>query len=160
MGDEVDALVEAWRTQRADLALEPMQVWSRIDRLARVLADRRKVVFQSQGIEGWEFDVLAALRRAGAPHRLTPGQLVRETYVSSGTMTHRVDRLVERALVTRASDPSDGRSVLVELTPVGLKVVDAALEGLVTVEAQLLSGVSDTKRDQLSDELRRLLSGC
>ena len=157
MSDEVDALIEAWRAQRGDLELEPMHIWSRIDRLGRLLADRRKAAFQSHDVEGWEFDVLAALRRAGEPHTLTPGQLLKETFVTSGTMTNRVDRLAARGLVTRTTDPKDRRAVLVAITPAGLALVDAALESLVTVERELLAGLGDDDTARLADDLRRLL---
>lgn len=157
MSDEVDGVVEAWGRVRPDLELGPMQIWSRIDRLAGILDEHRKRAFNVHSIEGWEFDVLAALRRAGAPHRLSPGQLVRETHVTSGTMTNRVDRLAKRGLVIRESDPSDGRGVLVALTTAGSALVDAALASLLEVEQELLSGWSGADRSALSLLLRRLL---
>lgn len=159
MSDEVDGVVEAWRRERPDLDVAAMHVWSRIDRLAAILAGHRRRAFAEHAIEGWEFDVLAALRRAGEPYRLSPGQLLRETHVTSGTMTNRVDRLVTRGAVTRESDPNDGRGVLVALTPDGLALVDAALASLLDVEKQLLSDWSRSERDELSEALRRLLLG-
>lgn len=158
MADEVDHVVSAWGRERADLALGPMHVWSRISRLSAVLDGHRKRAFSDHGIEGWEFDVLAALRRAGAPYQLSPGQLLRETHVTSGTMTNRVDRLVARGAVTRDPDPADGRGVLVSLTDAGLALVDAALATLVEVEESLLDGWPDSEREQLADFLRRLLT--
>lgn len=157
MSDEVDGVVEAWLRERPDLDVAPMQVWSRIDRLAAILDGHRRRAFARHEIEGWEFDVLAALRRAGAPHRLSPGQLLRETHVTSGTMTNRVDRLVKRGAVTRQSDPADGRGVLVALTPAGLALVDAALASLLVLESALLEGWSEDERMGLSADLRRLL---
>lgn len=159
MSDEVDGVVEAWATERPDLDLGSMQIWSRIDRLAGILDGHRKRAFAQHAIEGWEFDVLAALRRAGAPHRLSPGQLLRETHVTSGTMTNRVDRLVARGAVTRESDPNDGRGVQVALTDQGLALVDAALASLLEVEQELLSGWAEADCDRLSALLRRLLLG-
>ena len=97
--DEVDELVEAWTRERADLDLAPVEVFSRISRLARLLDKARREAFTAHRIETWEFDVLAALRRAGRPYQLTPGALLKETMVTSGTMTNRVDRLAERGLV-------------------------------------------------------------
>ena len=157
MTDEVDDVVEAWERERLDLQLAPMHIWSRIDRLSGILDIHRKRAFAAHGIESWEFDVLAALRRSGKPYRLTPGQLVRQTHVTSGTMTNRVDRLVQRGAVTRESHPDDGRGVLVELTADGLTMVDTALETLVGLEAELLADWSETDRNQLSTALRRLL---
>ena len=155
--DEVDGVVEAWRRERPDLAVEPMQVWSRIDRLAGILDERRKRAFSAHDLEAWEFDVLAALRRSGAPHRLSPGQLLRETHVTSGTMTNRVNRLVARGAVTRDADPHDRRGAQVALTSEGLALVDAALASLLRVEADLLDGWAGGDRDHLVGHLRRLL---
>lgn len=159
MTDEVDEVVAAWAREREDLALDAMHVWSRISRLAGILDAHRKRAFSEHGIEGWEFDVLAALRRAGEPYRLSPGQLLRETHVTSGTMTNRVDRLVARGAVTRDPDPSDGRGVLVALTEDGLSLVDAALASLVEVEEELLDGWNEPDRDRFAGYLRRLLLG-
>src|SRR5680860_646810 len=97
MPDEVDRLVEAWNRERSDLDLRPMEVLSRVSRLSHHLDRARRQAFASHGIESWEFDVLAALRRAGTPYELSPGRLLRETLVTSGTMTNRVARL--RSLV-------------------------------------------------------------
>ncbi len=97
--DEVDELVVAWRRERPDLDTSPMEVLSRVDRLARHVDGVRAAAFNRHGLEGWEFDVLAALRRSGPPYRASPGVLVRATGVTSGTMTNRVDRLVARGLV-------------------------------------------------------------
>jgi len=159
MSDEVDQVVAAWARERGDLVLEPMHIWSRIDRLAGILAGHRKRAFSAHGIEGWEFDVLAALRRAGSPYRLSPGQLLRETHVTSGTMTNRVDRLVARGAVTRIPDPDDGRGMLVTLTPAGLELVDAALVSLVLLEEALLAEWDSADRAEMTDYLRRLLLG-
>ena len=94
--DEVDDLVAAWRAQRPDLDVEPMQVLSRISRLARHLDIARRGAFAEHELESWEFDVLSALRRQGPPFQLTPGALLRATLVTSGTMTNRIDRLAAR----------------------------------------------------------------
>jgi len=125
--DEVDDLVVAWRAQRPDLDVEPMQVLSRISRLARHLDIARRGAFADHGLESWEFDVLSALRRQGPPFQLTPGALLRATLVTSGTMTNRIDRLAAAGLVRRKPDPRDKRGVLVTLTSQGRQRVDAAL---------------------------------
>jgi len=156
--DEVDEVVAAWRAQRPDLAVDSMQVWSRIHRLAALLETHRKQCFTDRGLESWEFDVLAALRRAGEPHRLSPGKLLAETHVTSGTMTHRIDRLKGRGLVTRLRNPEDGRGALVELTVQGRALVDDAIGGLIAMEESLLGEWSAGDQDLLADSLRRLLT--
>lgn len=156
--DEVDELVEAWQRERADLDLSPVEVFSRISRLSRHLDLARRSAFTAQGIEPWEFDVLAALRRAGRPYQLTPGRLIRETLVTSGTMTNRVDRLAARGLVQRSPDPGDRRGVLVGLTPAGRKTVDAAFEELLDRERRLLESLPEGDRAHLAALLKTLMS--
>lgn len=158
MLDEVDELVAAWARERPDLPVAPMQIWSRVHRLALHLDVARRASFAELGLEPWEFDVLAALRKAGEPYRLTPGQLLKETHVTSGTMTNRVDRLAGRGLVVRSSHPDDGRGVLVELTSKGRELVDAALTALLRVEDRLLTEITPDERERLERGLRTLLT--
>ena len=137
--DEVDEIVAAWRRERPDLDVEPLQVLSRLDRLAGVLGERRAAIFARHGLRRHEFDVLAVLRRSGEPFELTAGELAARTYVTSGTMTSRLDGLTERGLVTRAPDREDGRLVRVGLTPAGRQILDAAFEELIAAERELLA---------------------
>ena len=155
--DEVDELVQAWRRERTDLDLAPVEVFSRISRLARLLDRARRDAFTAHEIEPWEFDVLAALRRTGKPYRLSPGQLLRETMVTSGTMTNRIDRLSERGLVERSPDPHDRRGVLVGLTAAGKRAVDGAFETLLASERELLAELSSAERRDLAGLLKRLM---
>jgi DNA-binding MarR family transcriptional regulator len=156
--DDVDRIVEAWRRERPDLDVGPLHVLSRVSRLARHLDLARGAAFAQHGLEGWEFDVLSALRRAGAPYELSPGQLVAQTLVTSGTMTNRVDRLERRGLVGRSPDPNDRRGVIVSLTPTGRQVVDAAMADLLGREHAILSGLGEVDQTRLADSLRRLLA--
>lgn len=154
--DEVDRIVAAWRRERPDLDLAPLEVLSRLARIARMLDRYRGAAFAEHGLEHWEFDVLAALRRSGTPYRLSPGQLAAETMVASGTMTNRIDRLQARGLVVREPDPDDGRGVLVSLTEAGRGTVDATLETLLDRERDLLADLDEASRRQLADLLRQL----
>jgi DNA-binding MarR family transcriptional regulator len=155
--DEVDALVQAWRRERPDLDLAPVEVFSRVSRLSRLLDRARKAAFAGQQLEPWEFDVLAALRRTGKPYRLSPSQLLRETMVTSGTMTNRVDRLEARGYVERLADPHDRRGVLVGLTAAGKRAVDGAFEMLIVNERELLTELSAADRRSLAGLLKRLM---
>src|SRR5450631_451821 len=148
--DEVDGLVAAWRAQRPDLDVEPLQVLSRVSRLARHLDLARRASFASHGLETWEFDVLSALRRQGPPYQMTPGALIHATLVTSGTMTNRIDRLAAAGLVRRHRDPQDKRGVLVALTDRGKSAADAALAALLTRERELLTGLDPGQQAELA----------
>lgn len=157
MRDQVDDLIDAWARERADLDLGPMAVFSRISRLAHHVDRVRREAFTAHAVEPWEFDVLAALRRAGDPYELSPGRLLRETLVTSGTMTNRVDRLVARNFVERNPDPSDRRGVLVRLTPEGKEAVDGAFATLLDAERDLLRDLPQADQQRLAALLRGLL---
>lgn len=135
-----------------------MQVLSRVTRLARHLDLARRAAFEAHALESWEFDVLTALRRAGPPYELSPGVLLRETMVTSGTMTNRVDRLAIKGLVVRLPDPGDKRGVLVRLSAEGRRRVDSALEGLLEQERTLLEGLSMRQRSALASMLRTVVA--
>ncbi|UJH70591.1 MarR family winged helix-turn-helix transcriptional regulator [Ornithinimicrobium sp. INDO-MA30-4] len=156
--DEVDRIVAAWRRERSDLDVSPLEVFSRVSRLSRFLDLARKSAFATAGLEGWEFDVLSALRRSGDPYQLTAGALVRQTLVSSGTMTNRIDRLLKRGLVARSASAQDRRAVLIDLTPAGHDLIDAAMDALVLREQELLSKLSSEDQAQLASLLRTLVS--
>ncbi len=160
--DSVDRLMAAWHRELPDLDLGPLAVLSRIARIARHLELARREAFAalgegSGGLALWQFDVLAALRRAGPPYELTPGELVAETLVSSGTMTHRIDQMEAAGLVARGDHPRDGRLVRVRLTDHGRRTVDAALVGLLRCERSLLSGLSPQQCSRLAALLKSLL---
>src|SRR5271165_5249069 len=114
-----------------------------VDRLARHLDRQRRVVLARHDLEIWSFDVLSALRRATAPPHLSPGQLLAQTLVTSGTMTNRLDHLEGRGLVRRRPDPGDARSVRVQLTAAGRRQVDRALADLVEREHAILGTLDD-----------------
>jgi DNA-binding MarR family transcriptional regulator len=156
--DEVDDLVARWHAERPDLDVSPLQVLSRLSRLARHLDRARRAAFAAHGLEPWEFDVLSALRRQGPPYQLSPGALLHATLVTSGTMTNRIDRLAAAGLVSRHRDQQDKRGVLVALTDRGKRAADAALAGLLERERELLTGLAPAQQDALAGLLRILLA--
>jgi DNA-binding MarR family transcriptional regulator len=157
--DDVDGVVAAWRRERPDLDVAPLEVLSRVSRLARHLDIARRRAFAEGGLEPWEFDVLSALRRSGPPYQLTPGDLVRQTLVTSGTMTNRIDGLVRRGLVSRQAATSDRRAVNVTLTDEGRRLVDDAMAELLEGERTLLTGLDAQEQGALAAYLKRLLVG-
>jgi DNA-binding MarR family transcriptional regulator len=154
--DEVDRIVDAWARERPDLDFSPLQVLSRVGRLSRHLERARRTAFAASDLESWEFDVLSALRRAGTPYQLSPKALLQQTLVSSGTMTNRIDRLVERGLVERRTDPNDGRGILVFMTTRGQERVDGAIRELLDAEQALLDALSPVDQERLASLLRKL----
>ena len=156
MRDEVDRLIAAWKAQRPDLDLSPLGVLSRITRISRHLDIERRNAFAD--LDTWGFDVLASLRRAGAPYQLSPSQLMQETLVTSGTMTNRLDRLEELELITRKQDPADGRGSLVKLSALGIKAVDAAMADLLLRERELINSLDSAQQKVLANLLGVVLN--
>lgn len=154
--DEVDSIIADWAAARPDLDFAPLAVFSRLMRIGKHLDRARALAFERSGLQSWEFDVLAVLRRSGPPFRQSPKVLVQRTMVSSGTMTNRIDRLVQRGLVQRLTDPNDGRGILVEMSSTGLARVDAAITRLCDAEDQMLGNVPRSERERLAVLLRKL----
>lgn len=154
--DEVDRIVAAWSRERPELDFTPLHVLSRVGRLGRHLDLARKVAFAASDLESWEFDVLASLRRSGPPYELSPKALLQQTLVSSGTLTNRIDRLEQRGLVERRTDPNDGRGVLVHLTTKGSVHVDEAIRTLLHSETEILESLTPQEQDRLTVLLRKL----
>ena len=134
-----------------------MGVIGRLSRASRLLEHEVKRYFADEGMESWEFDVLATLRRSGPPYTLSPKELVTTTMVSSAAMTNRVDRLLQQKLVTREVDPNNRRRLLISLTPKGFELVDRVVEGHVANEHRLLSGLDPADREEMNRLLRKLL---
>ncbi|WP_327047987.1 MarR family transcriptional regulator [Microbispora sp. NBC_01189] len=158
MGDAVDLLLDQWRRERPDVDPWPMGVVGRVSRLAKLLDRELKEFFASYGLEHWEFDVLATLRRSGPPYELAAGALVKAAMVTSGAITNRIDRMVAKGLVDRLPDEEDRRSVRVRLTGRGLALVDEMLAPHVANEERLLAALDPRDRDHLADALRTLLA--
>jgi DNA-binding MarR family transcriptional regulator len=152
--DEVERLVAGWRQALPGVDVSPLEVLSRVTRLAQHLERQRSVVFARHDLETWTFDVLSALRRAGPPYDLSPGQLLAQTLVTSGTMTNRLNHLEQRRLVHRKPDPRDARSIRVRLTADGRRKVDGALKDLVVREDALLGSLDDEQRSALAKLLK------
>ena len=157
MKDGVDSILEQWQRERPDVDTSPMGVIGRLARTERRLSQSLRESFAAHGLQTHEFDILATLRRAGAPYRLTAGQLTQAAMVTSGAITNRIDRLLDKGWVTRETDPDNRRSVRISLSKSGLAKVDSVLEQHVAREAELLAGLSEKQQSQLAKLLRTLL---
>ncbi|HEY9100120.1 MAG TPA: MarR family transcriptional regulator [Thiobacillus sp.] len=156
--DAVDRILEQWQRERPDLDVSPMGTIGRIKRCAVLLQRKLDEVFDQFDMTGWEFDVLATLRRSGAPYSLAPTTLFSTLMITSGTMTHRLKGLETRGLVQRLLNPDDARSVLVQLTPKGLALIDRVVDAHVENEHKLLSSLKPADLAALQTQLSKLLS--
>jgi DNA-binding MarR family transcriptional regulator len=156
--DAVDAILDQWRRERPDLDVSAMGTIGRIKRCAALLQRELERCFAEFGMTRWEFDVLATLRRSGAPYCLAPTALFSSLMISSGTMTHRLKGLESRGFVKRVASREDARSMLVQLTPAGLKLIDRAVEAHVTNEQRLLASIKSADLAALDARLALLLA--
>jgi DNA-binding MarR family transcriptional regulator len=158
--DRADIAVEQWARERPELPALPMAVFGRLaDAAERVTRDHMDPLFAQSGLQRGEFDVLATLRRSGAPYRLSPTQLYGALMISSGGMTNRLDRLENAGLVERHPDPGDRRGKLIALTENGKCVVDETIARHVANEERLLTVLTAAEQEQLNALLRKLITG-
>lgn len=155
--DAVDRIEENWAEERPDLDMSPMAFIGRVSRLSRLIDRRLNENFGRFGLEDWMFDVLATLRRIGYPYELTAGELVRQSMVTTGAITNRIDRLEEKGLVRRVRDETDRRKVIVQLTQEGLDMVEDVVESHLETERAILAPLSDAKQQQVRSALKALL---
>lgn len=156
--DEIDLIVEQWRTERPDLNLAPLGVLGRIARLAAVLTPVVEAVFTRHGISGADFDVLSTLRRAGAPYELIPSRLSSALMMSRAGVTSRLDRLEGRGLVERSLDPADRRSFKVALTERGRALIDQVMVEHAANLEHIMAPMSQRQISLLEAELKNLLN--
>ena len=152
----MDRIVGQWATARPDVDVSPIEVVGRVSRLSRLVDRVLAENFARFGIESWMYDVLATLRRGGPPHALTAGELVRQSMVTTGAITNRIDRLAERGLVERVA-AADRRKVVVRLTPAGLDLVDDVVGAHAETEHRILAALAPEERATLAGLLRTLL---
>ena len=155
--DAVDRIAEQWARERPDLDVGPMLVVGRLHRTADLLDQRLRPVFAQADLGNGDFDVLASLRRAGPPYKLTPTELAGTTMVTSGAVTKRVDRLVSQGLVERTVSETDGRGRVIALTARGKQVQESLHPQHLANEDHLLEALDAAERRQLGELLSKLL---
>ena len=157
-GDAVDAIKRQWQTERPDLSLDAMGIFGRLKRCSMLMTDRLDNTFAKFDLNYWEFDVLATLRRSGAPYTLAPTELFSIMMITSGTMTHRMKRLEARGLIERLPNPDDARSQLVKLSQTGFDIINKTATAHVDNMENMLSGMGDTQKKELDSKLTELLA--
>lgn len=155
--DRVDKLTDQWAEQRPELDVSGLDVVARIQDVAKLLRRNEDHAFEALDLQMWEYDVISALRRQGKPYQLPATELARESLLSSGAMTNRIDRMEDRGLVTRAADKVDRRVVLVALTEAGLSLADRAVEARLRMAEAQLSLLTPAERSALAQGLRKLV---
>lgn len=155
--DHVDRLRGQWRKELPDLDTEPMAILGRAYRLANLVRPSIEATFASFGLDRGEFDVISTLRRSGPPYRLTPTELYTSLMISSGGLTHRLDRLQKSGLILRERSQADGRSMAVGLTDEGIRLAEAAFRVDMASESSYLTSLSGEEREHLAALLRKLL---
>lgn len=154
--DAVGRIIDQWNRERPDVDASPLAVVGRISRLSRLVDRILAENFARYDIEAWMFDVMATLRRSGAPYELSAGDLVRQTMVTTGAMTNRIDRMEQRGLVARVR-AEDRRKVIVRLTEAGLRLVDEVVVTHMATEERILDGLTTRQRNELARHLRGTL---
>lgn len=156
--DAVDAITDQWYAVRPELDTAPMAVFGRIYRIAKAMGDAMEKTYNRYGISRGEFDVVATLRRSGAPYTLSPRELSATLMLTTGGMTGRLDKLEKAGLLARAPDPHDRRGLRVTITDRGLELIDEAVSAGLEVQRAALAGLAPEEADTLSGLLRKLLA--
>lgn len=156
--DRIDKITQQWAKERPDLDISPMGLIGRLSNVAHHLDREMGKVFTKFGLNRSSFDVLATLRRSGAPYTLSPGEMLATLMVTSGTMTNRIDQLEKVGLVSRHTNPEDGRGFLVSLTPEGLSLINQVVEAHTQNQARLVATLSEQEQQALNQLLRTFLA--
>lgn len=155
--DPVDDILDQWSEERPELDAASLGVVIRVMSLYRTFLRQASSALQPLELELHEYDVLAALRRQGAPYQLSASALATETELSTGAMTNRVDRLEKRGLVRRQADEVDRRGVNVSLTTDGVRTVDQAIALRLDAADVSLRSLSTSERIRLAALLRKVV---
>jgi len=156
--DHVDRRRRQWAVELPDLDTEPMAILGRAYRLSNLVRPSIEATFAAFDLDRGEFDVIGTLRRSGPPYRLTPTELYTSLMISSGGLTHRLDRLEKAGLIRREKSPHDGRSQLVALTEAGITRAEQAFRRDMASEAEFLQGLDGAERQALAALLRKLIA--
>ncbi|WLR95350.1 MarR family winged helix-turn-helix transcriptional regulator [Shinella zoogloeoides] len=154
--DHVDRLRAQWARQLPDLDTEPMAILGRAKRISNLVGPSIEKTFAAFGLDRGEFDVIATLRRSGAPYQLTPTDMYTTLMLSSGGLTHRLHRLEKAGLIERTKSNRDGRSVVVGLTQLGITLAEDAFRADMRSEQTYLQGLDREEREALAMLLRKL----
>ncbi|HLU59584.1 MAG TPA: MarR family transcriptional regulator [Pseudonocardia sp.] len=156
--DAVDEIADQWARERPDVPTSAIGVVARVLRIAKAFADHRRRTLAALGIDSATFDLLATLRRTGAPFRLSPAELAQACLVTGGAISQRVAR-AEAAGFVQTRRTSGGHTTAVELTPAGRERIDRDIAEFLAAEERLVAHLSPGDRAELARLLRALGAG-
>ena len=154
--DVVDDILDQWADERPELETDSLGVVIRITSLSRAFLRQATDALTPLDLELFEYDVLSVLRRQGRPYALPATGLAKQTGLSGGAMTNRIDKLESRGFVTRKADKNDRRAVIVTLTPKGRQAIDSAIRLRLNAADESLEGLSARERTDLAALLRKV----
>ena len=131
----------------------------RLLRLEEVVLSRINLVLKPFGLRYQEYAVLATLRVAGAPYRLSPSRLQSTLLFTSGGLSNLLKRLEAEGWIARSIDPNDGRGVLVKLTRKGVRLADEVMPKHAAAELHLLRMFDASQRELLATLLGQMMTG-
>lgn len=156
--DSVEKKIQQWAKQIPDLNTRPMALTARLQQVNKKLNHELSKTCKRYKLSDASFEVLATLLRSGPPHALSPGQLLSQMLITSGTMTTRIDKLEKKGFVKRKSKKEDKRSVNVALTKKGLKLIEEMIVEHVKVQEQVMSVFDDHEQKILAELLKKYLT--
>jgi DNA-binding MarR family transcriptional regulator len=155
--DSITAFIADWQRERPDLDSWPLGIFGRTSRIDSHFLKRADGWLSPLGLSWETFSLIAALRRSGKPYELNPTELQRQSLLTSGAMTNRINRVEALGLVERRPDSNDGRGVIVRLTPAGRALADKAIAVHFSQSANVLGTLNTREREQLNQLLAKLL---
>jgi len=155
--DNVDLIIEQWKNEIPELNTKSMAIMGRLKRIVKFTERRLGDNFSKFNLNSGEFDVLATLRRSGGEFKLKPTELYNLLMITSGAMTNRIDTLEKKELVKRVNDTKDRRTVYVQLTEVGLKLINESVYHHVSLEEELLEALTEDEKDTFNSILRKIV---
>ena len=149
-------LPKTWRAELGNVDEDTVLIMARLAQLSRTIQDAYRADLHSFGLTYSEYTAMHTLRIEGPPYRMSPSRLNEVLALSSGGITKTVDRLESAGLVKRSPDPSDGRGVLVGLTPRGRKMAARIFDTGLRKYSETLDSLSNAERQRLAESLSAL----
>lgn len=155
--DRVQHVIDAQQREFPRLDYSAKAIAARLVRLGTVFIAAIERVAARFGLSANEYVILCVLRGSGRPFRLPPKAITPLMPLTSGGMTNILHGLAARGLIVRLPDPSDGRGVLIQMTPEAVKLIDLATVAHVAEEHRMVAALAPKERRVLQGLLSKLL---